>query len=411
LELAAGNTTNEMQDTTNSPLRVNVSNPINDTDVPTAMDIDNDPPIINDNTTINVSDIHQESERIITRLGREASRPKRYGDYVSYQVSLDSAIYEPTIEDTSPVTMAVTSDPYTIYYHEILNQLDKHKFIEAMEREIDDHNGKGHWKLVRKNELEKGTRVLPSVWAMRRKRDLSTGDVVKWKARLNVDGSKQQAGIDYDQTYAPVTSWVSVRLILILAVLQGWMTKQLDFVQAYPQAPVEQDLYIDVQKGCNIGREDTSKWALQVLKSIYGQKQAGKVWHDYLIQRLTKESNFAQCIMDPCILWRGKVIIINYLDYTIITGPNAKDIDIAIADISSKFSITSKDTVSDFFGVHKQQKVDGTIEMTQPTLIQSILNDLGLKEDSNTTQLPAPSTRILRAHHDISTHAESWRYR
>jgi Reverse transcriptase (RNA-dependent DNA polymerase) len=202
-----------------------------------------------------------------------------------------------------------------------------------------------------------------------------------------------------------------VRLILILAVLQGWMTKQLDFVQVYPQAPVEQDLYIDIPKGCNIGREDASKWALQVLKNIYGQKQAGKLWHDYLIQRLTKELNFTQCIMDPCILWRGQVIVIIYTDGTIITGPNAKDIDIAIADISSKFSTTSKDTVSDFLGVHIQRKVDGTIEMTQPTFIQSILDDLGLKEDSNTTQLPAPSTRILSAHHDSSPHAESWHYR
>jgi Reverse transcriptase (RNA-dependent DNA polymerase) len=92
---------------------------------------------------------------------------------------------------------------------------------------------------------------------MSRKRDLSTGERTKWKARLNVDGSKQQAGIDYDQTYAPVASWVSVRLILLMAMLQGWMTKQLDSVQAYPQAPVEHDLYIDVPKGCNIGVHDT----------------------------------------------------------------------------------------------------------------------------------------------------------
>jgi hypothetical protein len=49
--------------------------------------------------------------------------------------------------------------------------------------------------------------------------------------------------------------------------------------------------------------------------------------------------------------------------------------------------------------------------MTQPTLIQSILDDLGLKKDSNTTQLPEPSTRIHRDHHDSSPHAESWHYR
>jgi hypothetical protein len=174
-------------------LRVNVSNPSNDKDISTAMDIDDDPPPINDIATINMSDIPQESERIITRSGREVKRPKRYGDYVSYQVNLDSAMYEPTVEYMIPVTMAATSDPDTIYYHEILNQPDKQKFIEAMEREIDDHNEKEHWRLVHRSALSTGTRILPSVWAMRRKRDLSTEEVTKWKARLNVDGSKQQA--------------------------------------------------------------------------------------------------------------------------------------------------------------------------------------------------------------------------
>jgi hypothetical protein len=61
--------------------------------------------------------------------------------------------------------------------------------------------------------------------------------------------------------------------------------------------------------------------------------------------------------------------------------------------------------------VHIERREDDTIEMTQPTLIQSILNDLGLKEDSNTTKLPAPSNRILRAHHESSSHAETWHYR
>jgi Reverse transcriptase (RNA-dependent DNA polymerase) len=117
--------------------------------------------------------------------------------------------------------MAATTDPDTMYYHEILNQPDKQQFIEAMVREIEDHNEKQHWRLVRRNTLPPETRVLPSVWSVRRKRDLSTGEATKWKARLNVDGSKQQAGIDYDQTYAPVASWVSARLILLLATLQG----------------------------------------------------------------------------------------------------------------------------------------------------------------------------------------------
>ena len=50
--------------------------------------------------------------------------------------------------------------------------------------------------------VPKGHRVLPAVWAMRRKRRISTGKVYKWKARLNIDGGKQEKGINYWETYA-----------------------------------------------------------------------------------------------------------------------------------------------------------------------------------------------------------------
>ena len=79
-------------------------------------------------------------------------------------------------------------------------------------------------------------------------------------------------GLDYDQTYAPVASWASVRLILFMAMTQKWKTKSLDLVQAFPQAPVEQDLYIDIPKGCKVNDEDTSLYALKVCMNIYGQK-------------------------------------------------------------------------------------------------------------------------------------------
>ena len=66
-----------------------------------------------------------------------------------------------------------------------------------MVKEIDQHNKRKNWILVKRIDIPSHFNILPSVWAMRRKRDLSTGEITKWKARLNVDGSKQQYGIDY----------------------------------------------------------------------------------------------------------------------------------------------------------------------------------------------------------------------
>jgi Reverse transcriptase (RNA-dependent DNA polymerase) len=89
---------------------------------------------------------------------------------------------------------------------------------------------------------------------MRRKRQIDTREVYKWKAGLNIDGSKQTKGINSWETYAPVATWPSIRFIMLQTLLQGWHTGQLDYVQAYPQADIEVDLYMQIPKGFEVKR-------------------------------------------------------------------------------------------------------------------------------------------------------------
>ena len=56
---------------------------------------------------------------------------------------------------------------------------------------------------------------------MKRKRDIKTRKVKKYKARLNVDVSRMRYGVDYEETYAPVASWRAIRMILALVVVHG----------------------------------------------------------------------------------------------------------------------------------------------------------------------------------------------
>jgi hypothetical protein len=63
-----------------------------------------------------------------------------------------------------------------------------------------------------------------------------------------------------------------------LSSLNKWHRQQLGFVQAFPQAPVENELYIEIPRGCDMGGKHNNKdWALKVLNNIYSQRQAGKV--------------------------------------------------------------------------------------------------------------------------------------
>jgi len=120
--------------------------------------------------------------------------------------------------------------------------------------------------------------VLPAVWSMKCKRRIAAREVYKWKASLNVDGSKQKPGAHFDETYSPVVAWPTTRFFLIQALINKRKTKQLDFVLAYPQAPVERELYMEIPKGVRIEKQNDSKeYVLQIIKNLYGQKQAGSV--------------------------------------------------------------------------------------------------------------------------------------
>ena len=102
---------------------------------------------------------------------------------------------------------AADSDPDTMYHHQAMQQPDREQFRKAMQKEMDDHMADGNFELVQQDKIPIGTKVFPAVWQMRRKRDIKTQEVKKWKARLNFDGSRMRRGEHYNQSYAPVASF------------------------------------------------------------------------------------------------------------------------------------------------------------------------------------------------------------
>ena len=77
------------------------------------------------------------------------------------------------------------------------------------------------------------------------------------------------------KTYAPVVKWNSLRLILTLSALNNWHTSKLDHILAFPQAPVEKELYMKIPKGFQIDKGEKDEFVLNVHKNVYGQKQVG----------------------------------------------------------------------------------------------------------------------------------------
>jgi hypothetical protein len=181
-----------------------------------------------------------------------------------------------------------------------------------------------------------------------------------------------------------------------LATINGWRTRQLDFVMAFTQADVERDHYMELPKnfsvpGTKITYADKDKYVLKLVKNLYGQKQAGKVWYDHLRDKLTK-LGFIQSKFDECVFYHGKTIFLVYTDDTILVGPDEKEIEKIVKTLSKNFKVEYQGDLSDYLGVNIERRKDGKIEMIQPTLTLSILKNVGLWENGNKNQATSKTT-------------------
>ena len=136
---------------------------------------------------------------------RQSTRDKKQPEwFVAHEALVD-------IEDTEDLIMdAHVRDPDTMYYHEAMREPDRDQFLHAMDKEVNNQIEGDVIHLVDKKQVPLGTKVFAAVWALRRKRKILTGQISKYKARMNLDGSKQIKGVHYDQSYAPVVTWSSI---------------------------------------------------------------------------------------------------------------------------------------------------------------------------------------------------------
>jgi hypothetical protein len=90
--------------------------------------------------------------------------------------------------------------------------------FEAMEVKIRDHEDCCHWTLMLRKDLPVNVKTIMAIWSFKRKsKRFPDGKLNKHKARLRAHGGQQTWGLDYWDTYAPVVTWASVQLLLIIA--------------------------------------------------------------------------------------------------------------------------------------------------------------------------------------------------
>jgi hypothetical protein len=354
---------------------------------------------------------HPESSR---RSSRRSVPPRRLIE-TAYAVLDDTEAvedYEMQNAAEDPISFAANkSDPDTMHYGQAMRADDAPEFKKAMLDEVNAHTSKGHWELWEKSKVPANQKVLSAVWAFKRKRRIDTREVYKYKARINAHGGQQTHGVNYWETHSPVVNWYSIRLCLTMVLLHGWKTRQLDFVLAFPQADVECDIFIELPRGVVFPGAHRSTHCLKLIKNLYGTKQAGRVWNQHLVDGLVGKLQFKQSEVDPCVFYRGTTILLIYVDDGILCGPSAKEIRVILRELATLFDITDEGEIDAYLGVKITRPTPDTIELTQPHLIQQILDDMGMKTNTKTKEKAAPSSTILRRDLDGEPFDEKWDYR
>ena len=160
-----------------------------------------------------------------------------------------------TITSSALASLACQQDPRS--WKEAMGTAERSSWKLAADEEMDSLKEAGVFKVVPRSEAN--GRVVSSKWVFKMKTN-SDGWIERFKARLVARGFSQVAGIDYDETFAPVAKIQSIRLILSLATIPNLELQQMDVKSASLYGELDEEVYMEMPEGH--GQEKGKVWKL-----------------------------------------------------------------------------------------------------------------------------------------------------
>ena len=93
------------------------------------------------------------------------------------------------------------------------------------------------------------------------------GSIDKYKVRLVVKGYKQKEGVDYFDTYSPVTRITSIRMLMAIAVLHNLEIHQMDVKSTFLNGELNDEIYMEQPEGFIVPSQE--KKVCRLVKSLY----------------------------------------------------------------------------------------------------------------------------------------------
>ena len=112
-----------------------------------------------------------------------------------------------------------------------------------------------------------GKLVVISKWLYKIKH-AADGNIEKYKARFVALGFSQIEGVDYDETFAPVARFSSIRAVISVVAEMGWKIHQMDVKTAFLNGLLQKEVYLEQPQGFEVYERDSHVCRLK--KALYG---------------------------------------------------------------------------------------------------------------------------------------------
>ncbi|GJS09992.1 putative ribonuclease H-like domain-containing protein [Tanacetum coccineum] len=259
----------------------------------------------------------------------------------------------------------LASDALWCCFHTELSRVEPKNFkmaviedcwFQAMQDEIHEFDRLEVWELVPRPIY---VMVIALKWIYKVKLD-EYGDVLKNKARLVAKGYRQEEGIDFEESFAPVARIEAIRIFIANAATKNMIIYQMDVKTAFLNGDLQEEVFVSQPEGFEDQENPTHVYRLK--KALYGLKQAPRAWYDTL-SKFLMANNFFKGAVDPTLFTRksGKHILLVqiYVDDIIFASTDHNACNVFSKEMSSKFQMSMMGQMSFFLGLQVSQSPGG----------------------------------------------------
>jgi hypothetical protein len=266
-----------------------------------------------------------------------------------------------------------------------------------MQAEFDALHNNNTWELVSRSSDQN---LVGCKWVFRIKRN-PDGSIDRYKARLVAKGFHQRPGCDYTKTFSPVVKPVTIRLVLALAVRQGWSLRQLDVNNAFLQGTLKEDVFMLQPPG--FVNKNFPDHICRLKKALYGLKQAPRAWYTELRVFLLS-LGFVNSTADASLFIHHKpgvtLYLLVYVDDIIVTGSSPTAVSTLITTLAARFSLKDLGCLNYFLGVEVIPSTAG-IFLSQRKYTLDLLHKSGMSDTKPASTPLSATDKLLKDSGDL----------